>query len=187
MTTEKLPKNLFYIHGYQSSPDGEKGRLFQTALHAQAIQYRTCPPEELVISECLAQISQTISHDQSCCLIGSSLGGFLAAKTALTHHNIDQLILLNPAIIPPGTNLDEHISVPRSILQDMTEPTLFSTPLSATLTILRGTDDDVVPDSWIIPFAKAQQATIQFVHDDHRFSRNLSTLPLIITDILTKT
>ena len=40
---------LFYIHGYQSSPDGDKGILFREQLHAKAIKYRDCEPEDLLL------------------------------------------------------------------------------------------------------------------------------------------
>jgi len=93
-------------------------------------------------------------------------------------------MLLNPAIIPPSTNLDDHQSVPRSILEDMIDMRLFRNRIHANITILRGTKDDVVPDNWIIKFAKAQEVTVKFFHDDHSFSRNLTRLPAIISDIL---
>ena len=77
---------LYYIHGYQSSPDGNKGTLFREKLNAKAIKYRDCEPEDLIISDCLKRISEEISNDKDVVLIGSSLGGFLAALTAITHH-----------------------------------------------------------------------------------------------------
>ena len=175
---------LYYIHGYQSTPDGDKGTLFSEKLNAKAIKYRDCKPEDLIIDDCLKRISEVIKNDEDVVLIGSSLGGFLAASTALHHSNIKKLILLNPAIIPPSTNLDEHQSVPKNILGDMIDKRLFENRLDSDITILRGTEDDVVPDDWIIKFAAVQEATVKFLHDDHRFSRNLTRLPLIISDIL---
>ncbi len=175
---------LYYIHGYQSDPNSTKGTLFKEKLNATAIQYRDCEPEDLIIADCLKRISDVIKDEENVVLIGSSLGGFLAASTAINHSNIKKLILLNPSIIPPSTNLDDHQSVPRSILGDMIDTKLFRIRIDANITILRGTEDDVVPDCWIIKFATAQEATVKFLHDDHSFSRNLTRLPIIISDIL---
>ena len=175
---------LYYIHGYQSTPDGEKGTLFKEKLDAKAIKYRDCEPENLIIADCLKRISDVIKNDENVVLIGSSLGGFLAASTAINHSNVKKLILLNPAIIPPSTNLDSHQSVPRNILEDMIDARLFEKRLDAEITILRGTEDEIIPNSWIVEFATTQEATVKFFHDDHRFSRILTKLPVIISDIL---
>lgn len=175
---------LYYVHGYQSGPDSNKGTLFRERLNAKAIKYRDCEPEDLIISDCLRRVSEVIKNDKDVVLIGSSLGGFLVASTAINHSNVKKLILLNPAIIPPLTNLDAVQGMPKNILRDMIEPRLFENRLKAEITILRGTEDELVPDSWVLKFAMAQKATIRFLHDDHSFSRNLTKLPDIISEIL---
>jgi predicted esterase YcpF (UPF0227 family) len=175
---------LYYIHGYQSSPTGEKAILLKEELQVIPITYQESPPQDLVISKCLSRISETIAHDQQVILIGSSLGGFLAASSALTHPTVKQLILLNPAIIPPEQDLTTIKDMPLRILQDMRDPRLFQEKIPAAITILRGTLDDVVPDEWILRFAQAQDATIQLYTDDHRFSKNLHRLPDIISELI---
>ena len=79
---------LYYIHGFQSSPDSNKGRIFREKLNAMAIKYRDCNPEDIVISDCLKRISDVIKNDRDVVLIGSSLGGFLASSTAINHPNV---------------------------------------------------------------------------------------------------
>ncbi len=177
---------LYYIHGYQSTPYGEKATLFKEALHVRAIRYQDTAPEEIQIPYCLEKISWEIKNDPSVILIGSSLGGFLAASAALSHPAIRRLILLNPAIIPPETDLETIEGMPLRILQEMINPKLFTQKIPAQITILRGTQDTVVPDRWVFCFAQAQNATIQFFDDDHRFSKNLSRLPEIISALLQK-
>ena len=76
--------------------------------------------------------------------------------------------------------------MPLRILEEMKDPRLFEQKIPASITILRGTQDDVVPDEWILSFAKAQQATIQLYNDDHRFSKNLQNLPIIHLRVVTK-
>jgi len=175
---------LYYIHGYQSSPNGDKAILFKEQLDAIPIKYRSCEPEDLIIDDCLKQISSFIKKDKNISLIGSSLGGFLAAKTAINHLNVKNLILLNPAIIPPSTNLENHQTVPIRILNDMIDKRLFNKKLQTDISIIRGTNDDVVPNKWIFDFAIAQEANIKFLHDDHRLSDNFYNLPKIISNIL---
>lgn len=177
---------FYYIHGYESSPESNKGVIFKEKLGAVAIKYRDCEPENLVISDCLKRISDIIKNDKNVVLIGSSLGGFLAVETALVHPNVKKLILLNPAIVPPSTNLDNHKDMPRRILEEMRDKRLFKNRLKAEIIIFRGTEDDLVPDDWILEFAKVQEAIIILLNDDHSFSRNLTKLPIIISDLLKK-
>jgi len=177
---------LFYIHGYQSSPQGNKGLLFKEKLNIEAIKYRDCEPEELNISNCLKRILDVIKNEISVVLIGSSLGGFLAASTTINHANVKKLILLNPTIIPPSAKLNNFVGVPRRILEDMKDDRLFKNKINTEIIILRSTEDELIPDSWIFKFAKVQEAMIIFLHDDHKFSRNLSKLPKILGKLLKK-
>jgi len=175
---------LYYIHGYQSSPNSTKGQLFKEKLNAKAIQYRDCKPEDLIISDCLKRIANEIKDDDNVVLIGSSLGGFLAASIALEHSNVKKLILLNPATIPPSMDVDTIQGMPRRILSEMKNHRLFEEKINAEITILMGTEDDVIPYSWIFEFAMPQEATVRFLHDDHSFTRSIDKLPEIITRII---
>ncbi len=175
---------LYYIHGYLSNPDSAKGQLFKETLQAYPIRYRTCKPEEIVVSECLERISETIKEDKEVTLIGSSFGGYLAAETALNHDNIKTLFLLNPAIIPPHMDISTIHGMPERILRGMQDETLFTTKIPADIYIILGTEDEIVPNNWGITFAKAQEAHVIFLHDDHRFSENLYKLPSIISENL---
>ena len=74
---------LYYIHGYQSEPNSTKGILFKEKLNAIPIKYRDCKPEQLKISDAIKKIKKQIQNDNNAIIIGSSLGGLLAAKTAL--------------------------------------------------------------------------------------------------------
>lgn len=186
MIGSKLNKNdnLFYIHGYLSNPESAKGILFKKKLDAKPIKYRFCRPEELIISECLENIKIEIKNVNDIVLIGSSLGGFLAAKTAQINQNVKQIILLNPAIIPPDYDITKITDMPQSILKDLKDNNLFNTKITSSITILIGTRDKLVPNSWAIEFAKIQQATIKFFNDDHRFTNTFEKLPDIIKKII---
>ena len=177
-------KKLYYIHGYQSNPDSTKGLILKKELNVTPIKYRDCAPEELIISEAIERIKEQIKNDENVVLIGSSLGGLLAAKTALYVENIKQLILLNPAIIPASQDISKIDGMPRRVLLDMKDEELFKTKIKPKISILLGTMDDTVPNWWVVEFAKAQQATIRFLHDDHSFTQNMQKLPSIIRNFL---
>ena len=177
---------LYYIHGYQSEPNSTKGKLFKEKLDAIPIQYRNCKPEELIVSECLKKINNKIKNDENTVLIGSSLGGFFAAKTAQKNRNVKQIILLNPAIIPPYYDITKIKDMPQTILTDMQDNSLFEKKIQTEIFILLGTEDDVVPNNWVLEFAKAQEATLMFLHDDHSFTKNMYNLPNIIIKIIDK-
>lgn len=167
-----------------SDPQSTKGTIFKEKLNAKAIKYRDCEPEDLVISDCLLRIKKEIENDKNAILIGSSLGGLLAAKTALENTNVKQLILLNPAIIPPYVDISKIQGMPQKILADMQDIHLFNVKISSEIFILLGTEDDVVPNKWGLEFAKAQKATVKLLSDDHQFSKNLEKLPDIISSII---
>ncbi len=177
---------LYYIHGYMSEPNSTKGTLFKKNLKAKAIKYRDCKPEDLVISDCLNKIKNEIKNDRNAILIGSSLGGFLAAKTALDCKNVKHIILLNPAIIPLDFDFKKIKDMPQKILADMKDSRLFEEKISSKITILAGTKDKVVPTNWVQNFAKSQDVKINFYDDDHSFTRKMQQLPEIIANILDK-
>jgi predicted esterase YcpF (UPF0227 family) len=178
--------NLYYIHGYLSEPNSTKGVLFKDKLNAQAIKYRDCKPQDLVISDCVKIIKDFFSGETNVVLIGSSLGGLLAAKVSLNNPRIKHLILLNPAIIPPDVDINEISDMPKRILAEMKDPNLFEKKIESEIIILIGTNDDVVPNDWGILFAKKQNATVKFFDDDHSFSYNMNQLPNIIGKYLNK-
>ena len=175
---------LYYIHGYQSTVDSKKGTLFHERLNAQSIDYHQGKPEDLEIVACLRKIVEAIENDGDPVLIGSSLGGFLAAKVASEHSSVKSLILLNPLIIPPAADTRRLEGIPRRILSELMNRQLLKVKIAADAAILIATEDELIPRSWILEFAMAQEATVRFLHDDHSFTRNLTRLPGIIGEIL---
>lgn len=175
---------IYYIHGYQSNPNSTKGTLFKNKLNVKPIKYRDCPPEEIVISDCLKNIQKEIQNDNNVILIGSSLGGLLSARIALNNDRVKKLILLNPAIIPSNFDVNKIKDMPIRILKEMKDDTLFNSKIKAKIVILVGTEDEVVPLRWPIEFAIVQEAYIKFLHDDHMFSKNIDNLPDIVQKIL---
>jgi predicted esterase YcpF (UPF0227 family) len=176
---------IYYIHGYLSSPDGSKATILKKELNAIPVKYRDVPPEELVIRDCLDEIKKAIGDDDEAILIGSSLGGCLVSKLALEiPESIRPIFLLNPAVIPPDVDIQTISDMPTRILQDMKDDRLFSKKLHTNVTVFSATNDAVVPPAWVIRFSQYQQATVQFLHDDHRFSAYLEQLPQLIRSFM---
>jgi uncharacterized protein len=92
---------ILYLHGFASSPSSSKARFFRDRLH-EAGATVTIPDlaardfEHLTISAQLALIETTAGPGRGN-LMGSSMGGWLAALHAATHENVGRLVLLAPA------------------------------------------------------------------------------------------
>ena len=86
---------VVYLHGFASSPASRKARLFIERLGAEALDLA---PDfrHLTITGQLEVIDQAVQGEQVA-LIGSSMGGYLAALYAAAHPQIERLVLVAPA------------------------------------------------------------------------------------------
>lgn len=89
-----------YLHGFASSPASRKARLFVEKLAQRKITVEApeLGPdfEHLTLTSQLAILDRVVAG-QPACLIGSSMGGYLAALYAAGHPEIQRLVLLAPA------------------------------------------------------------------------------------------
>lgn len=92
---------IVYLHGFASGPSSSKAQYFRTLLEASGA--RVDVPdlaegdfEHLTITGQLAVIDRLVGSDPVT-LIGSSLGGYLAAVYAASHPQVRRLVLLAPA------------------------------------------------------------------------------------------
>jgi pimeloyl-ACP methyl ester carboxylesterase len=102
--------DVFYLHGFASSPQSSKAMFFADRLESAGV--KTTVPDfnqpdfgTLTISRMLQQLEKRIAAipPGPVVLIGSSLGGFLAVEAAArqvneARHPIAQVILLAPAV-----------------------------------------------------------------------------------------
>jgi pimeloyl-ACP methyl ester carboxylesterase len=92
---------VIYLHGFASSPSSSKARYFRQRLEDTGFSV-TVPDlaegdfEHLTLSGQLRVIDQAAAG-QPAALIGSSMGGYLAALYAARHTAIERIILLAPA------------------------------------------------------------------------------------------
>jgi pimeloyl-ACP methyl ester carboxylesterase len=92
---------FIYLHGFASSPDSRKAQAFRLALERRGIDLEIPSLDEgdfehLTISRQLTVVDRTVAREQVC-LIGSSMGGYLASLYAAEHAEISKLVLLAPA------------------------------------------------------------------------------------------
>jgi len=93
---------IVYLHGFASSPNSSKAQFFRRKFAERGIEMEIPVLdegrfEELTISGQLAVIERAVG-DQPAILMGSSLGGYLAALYAARHQSqIERLVLLAPA------------------------------------------------------------------------------------------
>jgi hypothetical protein len=90
-----------YIHGFASGPASRKAQRFREALDAHRIAVEVPMMdqgdfERLTISGQLGVLEDTIQK-RPVCLVGSSMGGYLAALYAAAHPEVVKLVLLAPA------------------------------------------------------------------------------------------
>src|SRR4051794_18445384 len=93
--------DVVYLHGFASSPASRKAHFFYEQLQQSGFVVNVPDLaggnfERLTISAQLRVIERTSAH-KPFILIGSSLGGYLAALYAARHPEVDRLILLAPA------------------------------------------------------------------------------------------
>ena len=90
-----------YLHGFASGPRSRKAQAFRRSFEQRGIELSI--PEldrgdfaHLTISGQLNLVNELLAGE-SARLIGSSMGGYLAALYASTHPEVDRLVLLAPA------------------------------------------------------------------------------------------
>src|SRR5271154_1972453 len=92
---------FIYLHGFASGPSSQKARFFRERF-AELGMGLDVPDlaegkfEQLTLSGQLAVMERTAKGDPVS-LIGSSMGGYLAALYAARHPEVEKLVLLAPA------------------------------------------------------------------------------------------
>jgi len=93
---------VLYLHGFGSSPASSKARFFAEQFQAQGVD--VCIPqldegafEQLTISGQLAVVARELDRTGATNVLGSSLGGYLAALAAARHPKIERVMCMAPA------------------------------------------------------------------------------------------
>ena len=197
--------NYIYLHGFASSPQSRKAQYFLARLRELGIEMAIPDLAEgnfagLTISGQLALIER-IAAGQPARLLGSSLGGYLAALYAARHpQQVERLVLLAPAFrlaerweqrTGPGQMAAWqrdgalpyfHYGEKREMLLGWTfladarqyEP---YPDVAQPALIFHGEADDVVPVEDSVEFvARNPQARLQVMHSDHELGDCLDAM-----------
>jgi pimeloyl-ACP methyl ester carboxylesterase len=138
---------LIFIHGLMGSSQGVKATLLQRLFPGMLI-----PDFVGSLDERMAQLETLLSGKKDWQIIGSSLGGLMAALFATSHPElVAKLILLAPALIWPdfAQNPPDPVSIPT--------------------VIYHGTQDDLIPLAQLKLLAEKVFLNLTFhvVDDDH--------------------
>lgn len=92
---------ILYLHGFASSPNSKKALAFQRRFAERGVEMNAPDLTEgrfrdLTLSGQLAVIERA-AGGAPVSLIGSSMGGYLAALYAARHSEVDKVVLLAPA------------------------------------------------------------------------------------------
>ena len=151
------PLYVCFSHGKESGPWGAKISAMaevarDRALDVDSLDYRG-------LDEPLARVRRLVDHcaplGRSLVLVGSSMGGHVAAAASAQLPDVRGLFLLAPAFYMPGYE------------------GLTPEPRAGRITIVHGWNDDVVPPANSVRFAARYRTTLHLVNGDHRLSDRL--------------
>lgn len=146
--------HVVFLHGKESGPDGLKIRAMRAVVEALGLtsaapDLRDQDDPQWRARQVLAQLPAGAGP---VCLVGSSLGGFVAAQVALwAPERVAGLFLLCPAFDLPGYPLDRPAQPLRG----------------AAVCLVHGRHDTVVPLAHSERAARDWQASLLTVDDDH--------------------
>lgn len=195
---------IVYLHGFASGPGSKKARFFQERFAAAGI-FIEIPDladgdfEHLTITRQL-QVIERLCNEEQVALIGSSMGGYLAAVYAARHPEVEKLVLMAPAFsfvtrwpLTLGPEKLEHwrrtgfLSVQhygegreRQLRFDLIEDGRFyedypNFPQPAL--IFHGKNDTVVPPGYSITFSQQHpNTTLHLLDSDHELLNALDLM-----------
>ncbi|HME08415.1 MAG TPA: YqiA/YcfP family alpha/beta fold hydrolase [Bryobacteraceae bacterium] len=92
---------IVYLHGFASGPGSKKAQYFARRLLERGVTLEVPDLaegdfENLTVTRQL-QVVERVCGKEAVCLMGSSLGGYLAALYAARHSEVEKLVLMAPA------------------------------------------------------------------------------------------
>jgi pimeloyl-ACP methyl ester carboxylesterase len=209
LTTDQ-PRHVVYLHGFASSPASGKAERFRRECDARGISF-TCPDlnlpsfETLTATRMLGQAREAIeaTGDGPVMLVGSSLGGFVAAHAAArdTTGRVVRLALMAPAFDFGGNRLrqlGEHgidawrregsleffhyaHNQPRRVwfrlYEDAAQYDAFALRLSQPIHIFQGRQDDTVLPETVAAWAEGRaNVDLHWYDDGHQLGNSIEDI-----------
>ena len=150
------PTHILFIHGSESNSQTYKATLLRGTFPGML-----APDFIGDLPERMEQLGKILGTETGWTIIGSSLGGLMAALFAMQHpEQLRKLVLLAPALTLPGftRNLPSQIIIPTVIVQ--------------------GTQDELIPLEATQKLAEKvfTNLTYMIVDDDHRLHKTAGEL-----------
>jgi hypothetical protein len=202
-----------YLHGFASGPRSHKGNALARAFAARGLTFHL--PDlnrpsfaEITFSGMLAafdELDAATAGGGAWCLVGSSMGGYTAARWSELHPEaVDRLVLLAPGFELPErwrqalgeeqvaewrrrgwVEVPDLDGTPTRIGWRLMEDALAQPPypeVACPTLVLHGRRDDVVPPETTERFAAGRaNVTVEWLDDDHAL---VDSLPLIERRVL---
>jgi pimeloyl-ACP methyl ester carboxylesterase len=153
---KKSGENIIFIHGLEGSSQGVKARLLRGLFPGILT-----PDFSGSLEQRMAQLNAILGTQPNWTIIGSSLGGLMAAMFALRHpEQVRRLILLAPALIWP-----DFAGNPPA-------------PVNVPAIIYHGRQDTLVPLAPVQELAERVFHDLEFhaVDDDHGLYKTVHTI-----------
>jgi pimeloyl-ACP methyl ester carboxylesterase len=150
------PTHILFIHGSDSSSQTYKATLLRDIFPGMFI-----PDFIGSLPERMGQLETILGAETGWRLVGSSLGGLMAALFAMKHPDqVHKLVLLAPALTLPGFTKS------------------LSSPISIPTVIVQGTHDELIPLEPTRRLAEKifTDLTYMVVDDDHRLHKTAEEL-----------
>lgn len=190
-----MTPKLIYLHGFASGPGSSKARYFKERFAEENISVEVPDLaagdfEHLTLTKQLNVIERTAAG-AAVILMGSSLGGYLAALYAARHANVEKTVLLAPGFgfarrwpqrlgpqvmeawertgVTPVFHYGEKAErlLRYDLIRDGSQYEDYPTVAQPCL-IFHGEHDDVVPAQWSREFAAGKQnVELHVVDSDH--------------------
>ncbi len=197
-------EQVIYLHGFGSSPQSKKARFFAERAAGAGIDLAVPDLsegnfEKLTISGQLAVVAR-VAAGRPVSLIGSSLGGYLAALYAARHPEVRRVVLLAPAfdfarrwpsqlgeaameewrrngwISVFHYGEQRRLPLGYGLIEDGLRYEAFPEVCQPVL-LVHGTRDDVVTPDWSRQYASARpNVELELVDSDHELANVLEWL-----------
>lgn len=202
-------RHVVYLHGFASSPASSKATRFARELAARGVGF-SCPDlnepsfETLTVTRMLAAATREVAAaEPPVVLVGSSLGGFVAAHAAALDRTgkVDRLILMAPAFDFGGNRLrqlgeggidewrrrgaltvfhyahGEPRDVGFALYEDAARYDAFALGLDLPILIVQGRRDTSVDPSMVAAWARPRaNVTLRLLDDDHQLTASIDTI-----------
>jgi len=154
--------HIVFNHGKESGPNGRKivamSKVAESLGHSYAsIDYTECVNEHQRLSKLENYLEG--QKDQELVLVGSSMGGYVAAGAA-NRYTLKGLFLLCPAVYRKEFQAQEY------------------QPKTEAIEIIHGRKDKIVELEDSLKFSAEHQAILHVVEDEHRLANSVPLIAL---------